>query len=86
MSEAQALFTALRQSADPEAVAVLERMVRDAPDHELNKINALDVASREGIDEEHLIAALLHATRLGLFEMSWNVICGSCAEIGRAHV
>jgi len=81
MSEAQALFTALRQSADPEAVAVLERMVRDAPDHELNKINALDVASKEGIDEEHLIAALLHATRLGLFEMSWNVICGSCAGV-----
>ena len=56
-------------------------MVRDAPDHALNKINALALAAKEGIDEERLIAAFLHATRLGLFEMSWNVICGSCAGV-----
>jgi hypothetical protein len=80
VSEAQSLFTVL-QSADTGAVAVIERMVRDAPDHALNKINALALAAKEGIDEERLIAAFLHATRLGLFEMSWNVICGSCAGV-----
>ena len=81
MSEAQPLFTVLRQSAATDAVAMIERMVRDAPDHALNKINALDLAAKQGIDEERLIAAFLHATRLGLFEMSWNVICGSCAGV-----
>jgi class 3 adenylate cyclase len=81
MSETDALFAALRQSADAGAVAVIERMIRDAPDRALNKINALDLAATEGLDEERLIAALLHAAQLGLFEMSWNVICRSCAGV-----
>ena len=81
MSEAAALFTVLRQSADADAVATIEKMVRDAPDHALNKINALDLAAKSGIEEERLIAALLHAARIGLFEMSWNVICRSCAGV-----
>ena len=85
MSEADALFTALRQSADADAVATIERMVGEAPDHALNNINALDLAAREGIDEERLIAAFLHAARLGLFEMSWNVVCRSCAGIMDAN-
>src|SRR4030081_429186 len=57
MSETEALFVALRQSADEDVVGMLERMVRDAPDHALNKINALDLAAKEGIDEERVIAA-----------------------------
>jgi len=81
MSEAEPLFAALRQSADADAVATIERMVREAPDRALNKINPLDLAAKEGLDEERLVAALLHAARLGLFEMSWDVICRSCAGI-----
>src|SRR6516165_7752848 len=81
MSEAEALFAVLRQAAEPGTVATIERMVREAPDHALNKINALDLAAREGLDEERVIAALLHAARLGLFDMSWNVVCRSCAGV-----
>ena len=81
MSEAEALFSVLRQSADPEVVATIERMVRDAPDHALNRINALDLAAKEKLDEERLIAALLHAARLGIFEMSWNVMCPGCGGV-----
>jgi class 3 adenylate cyclase len=81
MSEAEPLFSVLRQSADPEAVAAIERLVREAPDHELNRINALDLAARNGLDEERVIAALLHAARLGLFEMSWNVMCPGCGGV-----
>jgi class 3 adenylate cyclase len=81
MSEAAALFTVLRQSADAKAVSVIERMVRDAPDHALNRVNVLDVAAREGFDEERVIAAFLHAARLGLFEMSWNVLCPGCGGV-----
>jgi hypothetical protein len=75
MSEAETLFVALRQSTGDDVVAMLERVVRDAPDHAVNKINALDLAAREGIDEERVIAALLNAVGLGIFEMTWNVMC-----------
>ena len=85
MSEAETLFAALRQSTGDDVVAMLERMVRDAPDHALNKMNALDLAAKEGVGEERVIAALLNAVRLGIFEMSWNVMCSSCAGVLSAN-
>src|SRR3979411_2182859 len=85
MNEAEPLFVALRQSADDDVVDMLERMVRDAPDHALNKINALDVARREGVDEERVIAALLNGVGLGMFEMTWNLMCPSCAGVLSAN-
>src|SRR5258708_25375569 len=85
MNEAETLFVALRQSADDDVVDMLEHMVRDAPDHALNKINALDLAAKEGLDEERVIAALLNAVGLGIFEMPWNVMCPSSAGVLSAH-
>src|SRR5437016_10736540 len=85
MSETETLFVALRQSADEEVVDMLERMVRDAPDHALNKMNALDLAAKEGLSEERVIAALLNAVGLGMFEMTWSVMCPSCAGVLSAN-
>jgi Family of unknown function (DUF5939) len=70
---------------DEKGSAMLERMVRDAPDHALNKMNALDLAVKEGIGEERVIAALLNAVGLGIFEMSWSVVCPSCAGVLSAN-
>jgi class 3 adenylate cyclase len=81
MNEAKNLFGALRQSADPGAAAAIEALVQNAPDHALCRINVLDFAAKNGIDEEGAIAAFLHAARLGLFELSWNVLCPSCAGV-----
>src|ERR1700716_3264899 len=85
MNEVETLFVATRQWADGENVDRLERMVREAPDHALNKINALDFARREGVDEERVIAALLNAVGLGMFEMTWNVMCPSCGGVLSAN-
>src|SRR6266404_2373859 len=81
MSEAQALFAVLKQSADADCVAALERLVREAPDRQLSRVNVLDLAKREGLDEERTIAAFLHAAQIGLFDMSWNVLCPSCGGV-----
>jgi len=85
MSEAETLFVALRQSADEDVVDMLERMVRDAPDHALNKMNAIDLAAKHGLDAERVIAALLNAVGLGMFEMTWNVMCPNCAGVLSAN-
>src|SRR6195256_5796099 len=85
MSETETLFAALRQSADYRVVDMLERMVRDAPDHALNRMNALDLAKREGLDEERVIAALLNGVGLGMLEMTWSVMCPSCAGVLSAN-
>jgi class 3 adenylate cyclase len=81
MTEAQTLFTALRRSADAVVAATIERHVNEAPDRELSRINVLDFAARRGLDEERAIAAFLHGARLGLFEMTWNVLCPGCGGV-----
>ncbi len=81
MSETEALFGVLRQSADADSAAAIERAVRDAPDRELCRINVLDFSARNGLDEERALAAFLHAARLGIFELSWNVICPGCGGV-----
>jgi class 3 adenylate cyclase len=85
MSETETLFGVLRQSADERVVDMLERMVRDAPDHALNRMNALDLAAKADAGEERVIAGLLHAVGLGMFEMTWSVMCPSCAGVLSAN-
>src|SRR6478752_1679411 len=81
MIEAQTLFTALHRSADPIVAVTIERHLNVAPDRELSRINVLDFAARRGLDEERSIAAFLHGARLGLFEMTWNVLCPGCGGV-----
>jgi class 3 adenylate cyclase len=81
MSEAGNLFTLLRQSADPEAAGAIEELVRDAPDRDLCRVNVIDFSRQTKIDEERAVAAFLHAARLGLFELSWNVLCPGCGGV-----
>ena len=81
MSEPEALFSVLRQSADAQCVAAIERAVREAPDRDLCRVNALTFAAQDGLNEERVIAAFLHAARLGLFELSWNVLCPGCGGV-----
>src|SRR5215207_9235139 len=83
MSEAraQSLFGIVRQSADADAVAAMEALVRSAPDHELCRVNVLDFATKRGLNEERVIAAFLHAARVGIFELSWNVLCPGCGGV-----
>ncbi|AWI57576.1 adenylate/guanylate cyclase domain-containing protein [Sinorhizobium fredii] len=81
MGEAQTLFEMLRQSVKPGVVDAFERLVKDAPDRKLCRINALVFAASEGLDEEETIAGFLHASRLGIFELSWNVLCPGCGGV-----
>jgi class 3 adenylate cyclase len=80
-SEAEGLFAVLRQSADPETVAEIERFVAEARDRELCRVNVIDFAKTRRLDEERVIAAFLHAARLGIFELSWNVLCPGCGGV-----
>src|SRR5258708_29667883 len=80
-SEAEGLFTVLRQSVDPETVAAIERFVAEASDRDLCRINLIDFAARQHLDDERVIAAFLHAARLGLFELSWSVLCPGCGGV-----
>jgi class 3 adenylate cyclase len=81
MSEAQSMFALLRQSADPRTADAIERFVEDAPDPKLSRINVLAFAAAHGLNEERVIGAFLHAAKIGIFEMSWNVLCPGCGGV-----
>jgi len=80
-SETGALFAALRESAKPEPVTAIEKLVENAPDRALCRINALAFAAEHNLDEEDVIAAFLHAAQLGIFDLSWNVLCPGCGGV-----
>ena len=81
MNDTQTLFGALRNSADPEVFTAIETLVRDGEDRQLCRINVLAFAAKHGFNEEKVISAFLHAARLGLFEMNWNVLCPGCGGV-----
>jgi class 3 adenylate cyclase len=81
MNETESLFNVLRQSADAEAVAAIEDLVQNGADHELCRVNVLAFAAKRGLNTERAIGAFLHAARLGIFELSWNVLCPGCGGV-----
>src|SRR3712207_5481790 len=81
MSETDALFAALRQAADPQVVGRIEHLVAHGSDRDLNRINTLAFAASHSFDDEKVIAAFLHAARIGAFEMSWNILCPGCGGV-----
>jgi hypothetical protein len=81
MNENESLFSVLRRTARPEIVAAIEALVDKGSDRELNRINALAFAKKHGFSEDDAIGAFLHAARLGIFEISWNVLCPGCGGV-----
>jgi class 3 adenylate cyclase len=85
MSDIKAQFSVLKQTADPAVADAILRLIEHGEDHELNRINVLDFSGRTGLDEERVISGFLHASRLGLFDLNWNVLCPGCGGVLDAH-
>ncbi len=85
MSEIQAQISVLKQTTDPAVADAIAQLIENGEDHELNRINLLDFAARTGLDEERVISGFLHASRLGLFDLTWNVLCPGCGGVLDAH-
>jgi hypothetical protein len=81
MSDTNALFDTLRQSADNDVVGAIEAVIRDGTDRQLCRINILNFSAEHDLDEEKAISGFLHAARLGLFELTWNVLCPGCGGV-----
>jgi class 3 adenylate cyclase len=85
MTDISAQLSVLKQTADPAVADAIARLIENGKDHQLNRINVLDFARRTELDEERVISGFLHASRLGLFELSWNVLCPGCSGVLDAH-
>src|SRR4051812_27868387 len=85
MAETAALFSVLRQTTDGEVADAIEQLIDNGEDRDLNRVNLLDFSRRTGLDEERVISGFLHASRLGLFDLTWNVLCPGCSGVLDAH-
>jgi class 3 adenylate cyclase len=85
MSETQALFSVLKQTADPDVVDAIKDLVENGEDRALNRVNLLDFSRRTGLNEEKVVSGFLHASRLGIFDLGWNVLCPGCGGVLDAH-
>jgi class 3 adenylate cyclase len=85
MSDLKAQFSVLKQTVDPAVADAILQLIEEGEDHELNRINVLDFAKQTGLDEERVISGFLHASRLGLFDLTWNVLCPGCGGVLDAH-
>jgi class 3 adenylate cyclase len=85
MSDTKAQVSVLKQTADPAVADAIVKLIETGEDHELNRINVLDFSKRTGLDEERVISGFLHASRLGLFDLTWNVLCPGCGGVLDAH-
>jgi class 3 adenylate cyclase len=72
------------RSWSPRAVSRLEARIRSADDAELFRINPLAYAASTGLPEGEAIDLFLHATRAGLFDMDWVVVCAGCGSTNRS--
>jgi class 3 adenylate cyclase len=59
----------------PRVISRFETLVRSGDDLSLYRVNPLAFARDRAISEAESIDLFLHATRSGLFEMSWDVVC-----------
>ena len=65
----------------PGTVERFGHWVRTAEDHELFRVGVLQWAESHEVAEGEAIDLFLHATKAGIFEMSWGVLCPKCGML-----
>jgi class 3 adenylate cyclase len=75
----QTLADALaRAGKPPELVDHLRRHLAAAPDPDVVSMRPFELADRWEADRRAVLALCLHATVVGLLELSWHVLCPNC--------
>lgn len=62
-------------------ISKLETMIRTADDYSLFRVNPLQYAKDKGMAEAEAVELFLRASKVGLFEMEWHLVCASCCTI-----
>jgi len=61
-----------------EHIERLEKLLREAPDVELTHIRPLAIAKKWNTDPWEVLSLFLHATRSGLLDFRWEILCPNC--------
>ncbi|GBF51626.1 adenylate/guanylate cyclase catalytic domain protein [Leptospira ryugenii] len=75
------LFPKLR----PELLSKAEGYIRKSATAELLRVNPLRFAKDQNVSEEESIDLFVHATKVGLFDFAYNLLCPLCGGIVHTH-
>jgi class 3 adenylate cyclase len=76
-----ARFAALEQQADPRVAAAIAELVASGHDGALHRLNVIEFAAARDLPLDRVVDAFVHASKLGLFDMSWNLLCPGCGGV-----
>ncbi len=65
----------------PRVISKLEGLIRTGNDLALFRVNPIRYAAAQSMDTSESIDLFLQATKAGLFEMEWAIVCASCANV-----
>jgi class 3 adenylate cyclase len=68
-------------AAHPSAVAHLRRLVEHPDELVVYKLNAFRFAEDAGVSRADAVRTLLFATRIGLFDLNYDIFCPSCGGV-----
>ena len=76
----------LETSAVPAAaVDYIRRALTSATEFDCYKLNAFRIAKELGLPRRDIVRTFLFATRLGIFDLNWDVYCPSCMGVPEYH-
>ncbi len=76
----------LQQKAlDEVCIRKLLDWIRHGDEQDLFRIQVRERAHSFGVDEDALLRVCLHATRLGLLELTWDVMCPHCRGVSQQN-
>ena len=75
---------ATARSWSPGAVSGVEVLIRGGDDTDLFRVNAIAYAAPAGLSEAEAIDLFLYATKAGLFDMDWSVVCAGCGSTNKS--
>jgi class 3 adenylate cyclase len=73
--------TLVTAGADPAIAAAIDRLIREGEDAELVRVDPLGFAAARGLDPDRTIEAFVHAAKIGVFEMVWDMLCAGCGAV-----
>jgi len=75
----------ITQGSHPTLVARLEEFLNQADELSLQRIRAYALADHWGVNRRAVLEMFLRATRAGILDMSWDLLCPSCRGITQGH-
>jgi adenylate cyclase len=77
--------TIIRQGTDASLVARLEDFLEHADELSIQRIRPYALADRWQVDRRAVLEMFLRATRAGILDMSWDLLCPSCRGTTEGH-